>query len=69
MVDRTNWDQWTEQGSRDWRRRALDQIDETLNRYEEPPLDPALHREIRDLFQRTCHHPGVVLPASQDGVP
>jgi trimethylamine--corrinoid protein Co-methyltransferase len=62
MVDRTNWDQWEEQGSRDWRKRALDQIDETLGRYEEPPLDPALHHDIQDLFRRTCLEPGVVLP-------
>jgi trimethylamine--corrinoid protein Co-methyltransferase len=62
MVDRTNWDQWAEQGSRDWRRRALDMIDETLGRYEEPPLDAALDRDIQDLFRRTCNEPGVVLP-------
>jgi trimethylamine:corrinoid methyltransferase-like protein len=62
MVDRTNWDQWAEQGSRHWRRRALDMIDETLGRYEEPPLDAALHRDIQDLFRRTCNEPGVVLP-------
>jgi trimethylamine--corrinoid protein Co-methyltransferase len=63
MVDRTNWDQWEEQGSRDWRRRALDLIDETLGRYEVPPLDPALHADIRDLLRRTCSEPGVSLPA------
>ncbi len=62
MVDRSNWDQWEEQGSRDWRRRALDTIDETLGRYEEPPLDPALDADIRDLFLRTCDAPGLVLP-------
>jgi trimethylamine--corrinoid protein Co-methyltransferase len=62
MVDRTNWDQWEEQGSRDWRRRALDTIDETLARYEEPPLDRALDADIRELFLRTCPEPGLVLP-------
>jgi trimethylamine--corrinoid protein Co-methyltransferase len=62
MIDRTNWDQWQEQGSRDWRARALAVIDETLARYEEPPLDPALHRDIQDLFRRTCKVSDVVLP-------
>jgi trimethylamine--corrinoid protein Co-methyltransferase len=62
MVDRTNWDQWQEQGSRDWRARALAAVDETLARYEEPPVDPALDRDVRDLFRRTCRVPGVTLP-------
>jgi trimethylamine---corrinoid protein Co-methyltransferase len=62
MVDRTNWDQWEAQGSRDWRARALEVIDETLASYEEPPLDPKLHREIQDLFRRTCQEPDVQLP-------
>jgi trimethylamine:corrinoid methyltransferase-like protein len=63
MVDRTNWDQWQEQGSRTWRTRALDVIDETLGRYEEAPLDPSLHRDIEDLFRATCSDPAVVLPS------
>jgi trimethylamine--corrinoid protein Co-methyltransferase len=62
MIDRTNWDQWEEQGSRDWRGRALEQIDETLGRYEEPPLDQVLRRDIEDLFRGTCSDPNVVLP-------
>ncbi len=62
MVDRTNWDQWAEQGSRDWRVRALDVIDETLGRYEEPPLERALQEDIHDLFRRTCSEPDVLLP-------
>lgn len=61
-VDRTNRDQWAEQGSRDWRQRALDVIDETLGRYEEPPLEAALHRDIQDLLLSACSEPGVVLP-------
>lgn len=63
MVDRTNWDQWQEQGSKNWRQRALDVVEETLAAYEEPPLDPALHNDIQEMFRRTCTEPGVVLPA------
>jgi len=63
MVDRTNWDQWEDQGSRDWRRRANEVIDETLAAYEVEPLDPRVHREIQDLFRRTCNEKDVALPA------
>jgi trimethylamine:corrinoid methyltransferase-like protein len=63
MVDRTNWDQWAAQGSKDWRQRALEVIDQMLASYEEEPLAPALHEEIHDLFRRTCDEKGVVLPA------
>jgi trimethylamine--corrinoid protein Co-methyltransferase len=66
MVDRTNWDQWQEQGSRDWRKRANEVIDETLAAYEVEPLPDALHTEIRDLFVRTCKEEGVKLPASTE---
>jgi trimethylamine--corrinoid protein Co-methyltransferase len=54
MVDRTNWDQWQEQGSRDWRARANETIDETLAAYELEPLPAADHREIRELLAKTC---------------
>jgi trimethylamine--corrinoid protein Co-methyltransferase len=63
MVDRTNWDQWQDQGSRDWRMRANEVIDELLGSYEVEPLDEKLHKEIQDLFRRTCLEEGVVLPA------
>jgi trimethylamine--corrinoid protein Co-methyltransferase len=64
MIDRTNWDQWADQGSRDWRARANDVIDETLAAYEVEPLDPRVHAEIRDLFKRTCREEGeFTLPA------
>ncbi len=63
MVDRTNWDQWEDQGSHDWRARANEIIDELLSVYEVEPLDEKLHTEIRDLFRRTCSDPDVVLPS------
>jgi trimethylamine--corrinoid protein Co-methyltransferase len=63
MVDRTNWDQWESQGSRDWRARALEVIDETLAAYEEEPLAPSLHEEIQGLLRRTCKEEVAALPA------
>ena len=54
MVDRTNWDQWSEQGSRDWRARANQVIDETLASYEVEPLPEKQHAEIRAMFEKTC---------------
>jgi trimethylamine--corrinoid protein Co-methyltransferase len=66
MVDRTNWDQWSAQGSKDWRHRALEAIEETLASYEEEPLAPAMHSEIQDLFRRTCQEKDVVLPALEE---
>jgi trimethylamine---corrinoid protein Co-methyltransferase len=63
MVDRTNWDQWEDQGSRDWRRRANEVIDETLAAYEVEPLPEKTHEAIRDLFRRTCKEEGVSLPS------
>lgn len=68
MVDRTNWDQWQVQGSKDWRQRALDMIDETLAAYEEEPLDAKLHEQIQDLFRRTCDEKDVVLPAFEEAL-
>jgi trimethylamine--corrinoid protein Co-methyltransferase len=63
MIDRTNWDQWADQGSHDWRARANAVIDETLAAYEVEPLDARVDHEIRQLFHRTCSADGVVLPA------
>jgi trimethylamine--corrinoid protein Co-methyltransferase len=63
MVDRTNWDQWEMHGSKDWRARAAERIDEILDDHDVAPLDEALHTEIRQLFERTCNDPDVVLPA------
>jgi trimethylamine:corrinoid methyltransferase-like protein len=63
MVDRTNWDQWESQGSRDWRARALEVVDETLAAYEEEPLPRKLHDEIQAMLRRTCHEEVTALPA------
>jgi trimethylamine---corrinoid protein Co-methyltransferase len=63
MVDRTNWDQWQEQGSRDWRARANEIVDELLSSYEVEPLEPQMHREIQQMFRTTCTEPDVVLPS------
>jgi trimethylamine--corrinoid protein Co-methyltransferase len=61
-LDRTNWDQWTEQGSRDWRARANEVIDDALANYEAAPLEPRVHAEIQGLIRRTCQDTGIVLP-------
>ena len=63
MVDRTNWDQWEDQGSHDWRARANQIIDELLSIYEVEPLEDKLHQEIQELFRTTCSEKDVVLPA------
>ena len=63
MVDRTNWDQWEDQGSNDWRARSNQIINELLGSYEVEPLDEKLHTEIQDLFRRTCSDPNVILPS------
>jgi trimethylamine--corrinoid protein Co-methyltransferase len=68
MIDRTNWDQWQDQGSRDWKARANEVIDEKLSSYEVEPLAESLHAEIRDLFKRTCNEEDVVLPAFAEPV-
>jgi trimethylamine:corrinoid methyltransferase-like protein len=62
MVDRTNWDQWQTQGSRDWRARAQETIAEKLGAYEEEPLPASTHAAIRRLFETTCSDPDVKLP-------
>ena len=63
MVDRTNWDQWEDQGSRDWRKRANEIIDELLAGYEVEPLDEKIHKEIQDLFHRTCSDKDAKFPS------
>ena len=61
-LDRTNWDQWAEQGSRDWRARANALIDEALAGYDVEPLEDRMHAAIRALFGRTGGGEAVVLP-------
>ena len=65
-LDRTNWDQWAEQGSRDWRARANEVIDESLAAYEVEPLERRVHDEIRQLISSTSSDPSAVLPAFQE---
>lgn len=63
-LDRMNWDQWAEHGSRDWRARTNEVIDELLSNYEVEPLDAGLRAEIEGLISTTCREvPGVALPA------
>ena len=61
-VDRTNWQQWEEQGSRNCKDRSLELVEEALSRYESDPIDPAIDREARDLLSKTCKEPGAELP-------
>ena len=49
-VDRSNWNQWAEQGSRDWRARANAVIDQTLAGSVVPPLEAALDAELRRIL-------------------
>jgi trimethylamine---corrinoid protein Co-methyltransferase len=62
-LDRTNWDQWAEQGSRDWRARANEVSGETLAAYEVEPLERRVDEEIRHLISSTCSDPDAALPA------
>ncbi len=62
MVDRTNWEQWEEHGSKTFKERAAEVIDECLEDYDVEPLDAALHKEIRTLFASTCSDKEVALP-------
>lgn len=67
-VDRTNWDQWAEQGSRDWRARANAVIDAKLADYAVEPLDQRLHDEIDALLRRSSREEGITLPALTETV-
>ena len=61
MVDRTNWDQWEMQGSKDLRARAHEMIDEKLDDHDTEPLDPALDAAARGIFAAAVDE-GVELP-------
>ena len=50
------------QGSKAWKERANELIEEHLEEYDVPALDGALHAEIRQLFAATCKVEGVELP-------
>ena len=56
MVDRTNWDQWEQHGSADGRERAATIIEEKLDDWEVPPIDPALASDLRSFFQASTAH-------------
>ena len=62
-LDRTNWEQWAEQGARDWQARARSVIDELLGSYDVEPLEARIHGEIQELIRRSCLESGVALPA------
>ena len=62
MIDRTNWDQWRMDGEKTFRDRAAEVIGESLSNYDLEPLNPRLHSEIRNLFQRTANDNDVTLP-------
>jgi trimethylamine--corrinoid protein Co-methyltransferase len=61
-IDRTNWDQWEQAGSRSPRELARERIEELLENWEGKPLDAGFHREARQLFASTATDPGVRLP-------
>lgn len=65
MIDRTNWDQWEMNGSKAFKERAAETIDAALDDYDVPAIDPALHGEIRRLFETTCLTEGTQLPPSE----
>jgi trimethylamine--corrinoid protein Co-methyltransferase len=62
MFDRTNWDQWQQQGSRRSGEVATELIGQALDAEEVGRLEPALHREIRTLLQTTCGETDLTLP-------
>jgi len=53
MVDRTNVDQYELNGSRDFRARASEVIEDKLDAYELEPLSDDLHAEIRSIITTT----------------
>ena len=65
MIDRTNWDQWKMQGSRDYRARAAEVIEEALDDFDVPPLEPQLDDEIRRIFTAESAAEDLELPKIQ----
>ncbi len=64
MVDRTNRDQWREQGSMRTRERAGELIDEALFDHDTEPLSEDLHTEIRSRLAGACGRVDADLPRS-----
>jgi trimethylamine--corrinoid protein Co-methyltransferase len=62
MIDRTNWYQWKQQGSKRLPSRAREVIDVALDEYQPKPLDASLHREIHDLFRAASPDSNLQLP-------
>ncbi|MFT4539577.1 MAG: trimethylamine--corrinoid protein Co-methyltransferase [Planctomycetota bacterium] len=63
LIDRTNWDQWADRGEKEGTELANEVIEEVLEDYELPALDPLLHREAAKLFTRYSGEPTLDLPA------
>jgi trimethylamine--corrinoid protein Co-methyltransferase len=63
MIDRTNWDQWKADGEKTFRDRAAEVIADCISNYDVEPVEPKIHTEIRNLFQRTANDKDVRLPA------
>lgn len=64
MVDRTNRDQWQEQGSMRFDERANKLIDEALYDYDTEPIPRDLHTEIRERLAHACGSAEAELPPS-----
>lgn len=52
LFDNNSFEQWTVDGSKDIRTRALDHARDLLANYEEPTLDPATDEQLRDFISR-----------------
>ena len=50
MVDRTSWQQWEQFGSNNWEDRARNLIQESLDNYNEEPIEENLDQELRKIM-------------------
>ena len=50
MVDRTSWQQWEQFGSNTWQDRARNMIQESLDNYNEEPIEKNLDQELRKIM-------------------
>jgi len=62
MVDRTNWDQWEQQGSLDGRGRARVIIEEKLDAYDVAEVDADVRRELEGFLQTSSKEGSFELP-------